>query len=64
LALDKEYNIYIKKGNNMTNNDLAFLIWLIITNGATYFWCKYHFIQHTIDVLEDKGLLILEDDEK
>lgn len=48
----------------MTNNDVAFLIWLIITNGATYFWCKYHFIQHTIDVLEDKGLLILEDDEK
>ena len=46
------------------NNDLAVLIWLIGTNVGTYFYCKYHFIQHTIDVLEDKGLLVLEDEEK
>lgn len=48
----------------MTNNDIATLIWLVLTNTATYFYCKYYFIQHTIDVLEDKGLLVLEDSEK
>jgi|14BtaG_2_1085337.scaffolds.fasta_scaffold24765_1 hypothetical protein len=64
LALEKLYNIYIKKGNTMNNNDLAVLIWLVLSNVGTYFLCKYHFIRHTIDVLEDKGLLVLEDDEK
>jgi hypothetical protein len=48
----------------MTNNDIATLIWIVMTNVATYFYCKYYFIQHTIDVLEEKGLLDLEDVQK
>jgi hypothetical protein len=46
------------------NDDFAFLMWILLTNTATYFYCKYHFIEFTIDILEEKGLLTLEDDEK
>ncbi len=42
------------------NNDIAFLIWLILTNIATYFYCKSYFIKFTIDVLDEKGLLLEE----
>jgi len=45
------------------DNDIAVILWLVITNVGTYIYCKYHFIQHTIDVLEDKGLLLLDDTE-
>jgi|TARA_R100000084_G_C4632895_1_gene139369 hypothetical protein len=46
------------------NNDVATLIWLVITNIATYNYCKWYFIRHTIDVLEEKGVLDLEDEQK
>jgi hypothetical protein len=42
------------------NNDVATLIWLVIT----YNYCKWYFIRHTIDVLEEKGVLDLEDEQK
>jgi len=42
------------------NNDIAFLIWLILTNICTYFYCKSYFIKFTIDVLDEKGLLLEE----
>jgi hypothetical protein len=43
------------------NNDIATLIWLILTNTATYFYCKMYFIRFTIDVLDEKGLLLERD---
>jgi len=46
------------------NIDVAYLIILIGSNICMYNYCKWYFIRHTIDVLEEKGVLVLEDEQK
>ena len=48
----------------MNENDISYLIFLIMMCGVTYIYGKQVGIRGTIDYLEEEGLLSFDDSEK
>ena len=49
---------------SMNENDISYLIFLIMMCGVTYIYGKQVGIRGTIDYLEEEGLLSFDDSEK
>ncbi len=49
---------------SMNENDISYLIFLIMMCGVTYMYGKQVGIRGTIDYLEEEGLLSFDDSEK
>ena len=49
---------------SMNENDISYLLFLIMMCGLTYMWGKQVGIRGTIDYLEEEGLLSFDDSEK